>query len=304
MAKTPGAQPDSGGAAAKPSSDRGDRTSLPPPPEPLAVPVVDNHAHLDMTRHGDQPFSAAEAVAAAKAVGVHRIIHVACDLPSIRGVGRIVDPYPEVAAAVALHPNDAARIAERGGAGGLAAAYEVVEAALVHPKVVAVGETGLDYYRTGAEGRPAQEESFRWHIDAAKRHGLPLQIHDRDAHDDVLRVLDSEGAPERVVMHCFSGDRHFAQQCLERGIHLSFAGVVTFASSGPLRQALAVAGPDRVLVETDAPFLAPHPHRGRPNASYLVPLTVRGMAQVLDLPEEQLCARLAETTERVYGSWG
>lgn len=277
---------------------------MPPAPDPLAVPVVDNHAHLDMTRHGDPPFSVADAVASAKAVGVHRIIHVACDVDSIRGVAQIVDPHPELAAAVALHPNDAARVAERGGPGALVAAYEVVEAALAHPKVVAVGETGLDYYRTGPDGRPAQEESFRWHIDAAKRHGLALQIHDREAHDDVLRVLDSEGAPERVVMHCFSGDRRFAQQCLERGILLSFAGVVTFASSGPLREALAVAGPRRVLVETDAPFLAPHPWRGRPNASYLVPTTVRAMAGVLDLDEASLGALLEATTEQVYGRWG
>ena len=282
-------------------TDPGARNSLPPAPEPLPVPVVDNHAHLDMVRHGDPLYAVADAVEAAKAVGVQRIIHVACDVESIEGVAAVIDPHPEVSAAVALHPNDAARLAERGR---LAAAYGVVEAALAHPKVVAVGETGLDFYRTGAAGRPAQEESFRWHIDLAKRHDVALQIHDRDAHADVLRVLESEGAPARVVLHCFSGDREFARECLDRGFHLSFAGVITFKGSTALREALAVTPLERVLVETDAPFLAPVPWRGRANASYLVPTTVRAMAEVLGVPVPVLCQAVTANSERVYGAWG
>ncbi len=276
------------------------RHARPPAPDPLPIPVVDNHAHLDMTREGDQPYAVSAAIAAARAVGVHRIVHVACDVPSIESVGEVVDGHPELVAAVAIHPNDAARCAARGG---LAAAYRVVEQALAHPRVRAVGETGLDAYRTGPEGRPAQEEPFRWHIDLAKRHGLPLQIHDRDAHDEVLRVLDAEGAPERTVLHCFSGDLTFAQRCVERGFYLSFAGPVTFKSAKGLRDALSVTPLDRVLVETDAPYLAPHPWRGAPNASYLVPLTVRAMAAVLGVAVPTLCQQIAASSERVYGDW-
>lgn len=275
------------------------RSGMPPPPEPLPVAVTDNHAHLDMTRRGDPDYPVADAVAAAKAVGVQRIIHVACDVEAIRRVGEVIDPHPELSAAVALHPNDAARLAERGE---LAAAYRVVEAALAHPRVVAVGETGLDTYRTGPAGLPAQQESFRWHIDAAKRHGLALQIHDRDAHDEVLAVLDRDGAPDRTVLHCFSGDADFARECLDRGFYLSFAGVVSFANAVALQQALRVTPLDRMLVETDAPYLAPHPHRGRTNASYLIPTTVRAMAGLLDLPVADLCTALASTTEAVYGN--
>ena len=167
--------------------------------------------------------------------------------------------------------------------------------------VRAVGETGLDFFRTGEEGRPVQEESFRRHIDLAKRLGKTLVIHDRDAHDDVLRVVLSEGAPERWVMHCFSGDAGFARACLDAGAFLSFAGTVTFKNAQHLRDALAVAPPDRVLVETDAPYLTPMPHRGRPNASYLVPLTVRAMAEVRGAELEGFCEAVEAATFAAYG---
>ena len=164
-----------------------------------------------------------------------------------------------------------------------------------------MGETGLDYFRTGEEGRAVQEESFRRHIDLAKRLDKTLVIHDRDAHDDVLRVLDSEGAPERWVMHCFSGDAGFARECLSRGAYLSFAGTVTFKNAAPLREALAVAPLDRVLVETDAPYLTPMPHRGQVNGSYLVPLTVRAMADVRGDDLGELCAAIDGNTEVAFG---
>ena len=168
----------------------------------------------------------------------------------------------------------------------------------------AVGETGLDHFRTGADqpgGREAQEHSFRAHIAMAKRLDKTLVIHDRDAHDDVLRVIDDEGAPERWVMHCFSGDDRFARECVERGAFLSYAGTVTFKNAAPLRNALAVTPLDRVLVETDAPFLTPVPYRGRPNASYLVPHTVRAMAEVLHEDLETLCRAIDGNTERAFG---
>jgi TatD DNase family protein len=164
-----------------------------------------------------------------------------------------------------------------------------------------VGETGLDYYRTDEDGRPAQHESFRRHIDLAKRLGKTLVIHDRDAHEDVLRLLDEEGIPDRVVMHCFSGDAAFARACLDRGAWLSFAGTVTFKNAEPLREALQVTPRDRILVETDAPYLTPMPYRGRPNASYLVPHTMRAMAEVRGDDLEALCAAVDAATDAAFG---
>jgi TatD DNase family protein len=166
-----------------------------------------------------------------------------------------------------------------------------------------VGETGLDYYRTGPEGIPLQQDAFRWHIDLAKRTGRALQIHDRDAHDDVMRILDEEGAPPHTVLHCFSGDARMARTAVERGYLLSFAGTVTFKNATGLRNALAVTPLGNLLVETDAPYLTPTPYRGATNASYLVPLTVRAMAGVLTVDVPTLCTALSANSERVYGSW-
>jgi TatD DNase family protein len=164
-----------------------------------------------------------------------------------------------------------------------------------------VGETGLDYFRTGPEGIAVQQESFRRHIDIAKRHDRTLQIHDRDAHDDIVRILDEEGAPERWVMHCFSGDADFARACLDRGAYLSFAGTVTFKNAAYLREALAVAPRDRILVETDAPFLTPHPHRGASNAAYMIPTTLRVMAEVRGDDLAELCQAIDATTDLAFG---
>jgi TatD DNase family protein len=207
--------------------------------------------------------------------------------------------YDALVAGVALHPNEAPRHAV---AGTLEAALAEIEAlAQAHDKVRAVGETGLDHFRTGEEGRAAQVESFRRHIDLAKRLDKTLVIHDRDAHDEVLAVLDEEGAPERWVMHCFSGDAGFARRCLDRGAYLSFAGTVTFKNAQPLRDALTITPQDRVLVETDAPYLTPMPYRGRPNASYLVPLTMRLMAEVRGVDLGDLCAAVDANTEAAFG---
>ena len=172
-----------------------------------------------------------------------------------------------------------------------------------HPRVRVIGETGLDYFRTGPEGVAAQQDSFRWHIDLAKRSGKALQVHDRDAHADVLRILAEEGAPERTVLHCFSGDLVMARECVELGYFLSFSGTVTFKNAQDVRNALSVTPMDNLLVETDAPFLTPVPHRGATNAPYLVPLTVRAMAGVLNVDVPALCTAVAANSERVYGSW-
>ncbi|WP_432490942.1 TatD family hydrolase [Kineococcus auxinigenes] len=271
--------------------------SRPPAPEPLPVPVADNHTHLDSEVSEAE---VAALLAAASAAGVPRSVQIGCDLPAARWTVEAVDRHPQLLGGVAIHPNEVPGLAERGELG--AALAEVRELAH-HPRVRVVGETGLDFFRTPPHQWHLQEESFRAHIALAKELGLALQIHDRDAHDAVLRVLAEEGAPERTVFHCFSGDAAMARACAEAGYYLSFAGTVTFKNAEPLREALRVAPRERIMVETDAPYLTPVPHRGRPNAGYLVPLTVRAMAEVLGADLEQLCAQLAATTEDVYGPW-
>ncbi|HYH35532.1 MAG TPA: TatD family hydrolase [Nocardioides sp.] len=271
---------------------------LPPAPEPLPHPVVDNHCHLDIGR-GGEPWDARAAIEAAVAVGVRRIVQIGCDLDGARWAVEAARQHDEVVAGVALHPNEAPRLAS---AGLLEDALAEIESlAQAHDEVRAVGETGLDHFRTGDEGRAAQVESFRRHIDLAKRLDKTLVIHDRDAHDDVLAVLLEEGVPDRWVMHCFSGDADFARACLDHGAYLSFAGTVTFKNAGPLRDALRVAPQDRILVETDAPYLTPHPFRGRTNASYLVPLTVRVMAEERGADLGELCAAIDANTEAAFG---
>lgn len=273
--------------------------SYPPAPEPLPFGVPDNHTHLDF-RDGMVNVSVSQALDAANAVGVPGVVQVGCDVESSRFAVRAASEDSRVLAAVAIHPNDAARL---GASGELDAAIAEIEALAGHERVRAVGETGLDYFRTGPEGRPAQEASFREHIRIARENGKALQIHDRDAHLDVVRVLKSEELPERVVFHCFSGDAALAETCNDNGWYLSFSGTVTFKNSVDLREALAVARPELVLVETDAPFLTPHPYRGRPNASYLIPQTVRFMSDHMGVKLEEYCRTLAENTRRVYGSF-
>lgn len=288
--------------------------SRPPAPEPLPLPVVDNHAHLDHTRAGDEPFAVPDAIAAAAAVNVTRLIQIGCELESARWTLDVVERHPQVLGGVSLHPTEATRIraeaaaAEGPDAGDLALqeALAAVAGMAGHPRVRVIGETGLDHYWVDAgdvAGRAAQEVSFRAHIALAKRLGKVLQIHDRDAHADVLRVLAEEGAPERTVFHCFSGDAEMARFCVDRGWYLSFAGPLTFKNGESLREALRAVPLDRVLVETDAPYLAPMPYRGRTNASFLVPLTVRCMAEVLGLDLGTVCARLDATSEELYGPW-
>lgn len=272
----------------------------PPAPDPLPIPVVDNHTHLDMGR-GDEPRpDLGESLREAASVGVDRVLQIGCDLPGARYTIEAVDAYPAVLGGVALHPNEVPRLAARAELGD---AYDEIARLAEHPRVRVVGETGLDHYRTGPDGRAVQEEAFRWHIDLAKRLGKALQVHDRDAHDDVLRVLAEEGAPERTVLHCFSGDVEMARLCVERGYYLSFAGTVTFKNARDLRNALAVVPLTQVLVETDAPYLTPMPWRGSTNAPYLVPLTVRRMADVLGVAVPTLCAAVSANSERIYGPW-
>ena len=270
---------------------------FPPAPEPLPVPVFDSHTHLDITLQ--EGLTSIEAgLAMSTAAGVDRLVQVGVDVESSRWSVEAAAAHPAILATVALHPNDAPRRSD------LDAALRDIEDLAAHPRVRGIGETGLDYFRTGEDGRKAQHESFRAHIAISKRYGKALVIHDRDAHDDVLRVLDEEGAPEQVVMHCFSGDERFALACVERGFFLSFAGTVTFTNAADLRAAAAVTPLELIMVETDAPFLTPMPYRGRPNASYLIPLTVRALAEVKRVDVAELCAAIAANGEAVFGSWG
>ncbi|MFV2196528.1 TatD family hydrolase [Nocardiopsis sp. LOL_012] len=296
--------------------ERNSRTP-PPLPEPLRTAVPDCHTHMDMQEPGVE-----EIIAAAESVGVAPLLQVGVDLSSSRWAAETAEAYPgRVWAAVALHPNEAPRIVHGDGAEGVevdetdwagkarpGGGYGLLEEQLAGidelaalPYVVAVGETGMDTFRTGAQGKRAQEESFRRHIAIAKRHGKAVMIHDREAHEDVLRVLEEEGAPDRVVFHCFSGDAEMAKVCAERGYFMSFAGNVTFGSAEPLREAARAAPPELVLVETDAPFLTPKPYRGRPNAPYLVPHTLRALAQTKGMDEDVLAAAVADNARRAFG---
>ena len=275
----------------------------PPATDPLPRPVIDTHCHLDVVdRHLGDSLDPDEALDLARAAGISRVVQVGCDVASSTWAADFAEGRSDVVAAVALHPNDAPRIAAREGRAGLEAAYDAIAALAERPSVRAIGETGLDYYRTRDEAdQLVQHESFRRHIDVAKRLDKTLVIHDRDAHDDILRILQEEGAPSRVVFHCFSGDAAMARFCADRGWLCSFAGVVTYKNAEDLREALRVLPREAFLVETDAPYLTPVPHRGAVNASYLIPLTVRTMAEVRGEPLEQVCDDLWANSQRAFG---
>ncbi|MFF4984663.1 TatD family hydrolase [Streptomyces sp. NPDC001046] len=296
-----------------------DKHTAPPLPDPLRVPVADSHTHLDM-----QSGTVEEALAKAASVGVTTVVQVGCDLAGSRWAAETAAAHDAVHATVALHPNEAPRIVHGdpggtsrppgagggrsrqgarapGGPAALDEALAEIDRLAALPQVKGVGETGLDYFRTGPEGMEAQERSFRAHIEIAKRHGKALVIHDRDAHADVLRVLKEEGAPERTVFHCYSGDAEMAETCAAAGYFMSFAGNVTFKNAQNLRDAVAVAPLELLLVETDAPFLTPVPYRGRPNAPYLVPITVRALAEVRGIDEDALATALGANTARAFG---
>jgi TatD DNase family protein len=274
----------------------------PPAPEPLPTPVLDNHTHLDIGRDGAAPPDVATAIAAAAAVNVTRLLQIGCELDSARWTVQQLQRHPQLLGGVALHPTEAARIVAAEGNAGLSRALAQIEGLAGHERVRVVGETGLDHYWVqDAAGREAQQVSFRAHVEIAKRLDKVLQIHDRDAHVDVVRVLHEVGAPRRTVFHCFSGDAVMAAHCAEQGWYLSFAGTLTFKNAAPLREAVRAVPIEQVLVETDAPFLTAVPYRGKGNASYLLPHTVRCLAEVLGRSLDDVCATLWATSQRVYG---
>jgi TatD DNase family protein len=272
---------------------------LAPAPEPLPVPCVDAHAHIEIVANTtfDSP-EVRQVIEDAAAAGIDRIVQVGYSAEQSEWGANLAALYDgQVLAAVALHPNEAPVVED------LEADWAIIEALAQQPRVRAIGETGLDYFRTPPELRARQQESFKWHIDLAKRTNKALVIHDRDSHNDVLSVLAEVGAPEKTVFHCFSGDVEMAKKCIERGYVLSFAGTVTFKNAPQLREALAITPIDQILVETDAPFLAPMPHRGALNSPAQIATIVRAMAAERNADLAEFATALSRNAERIFGSF-
>lgn len=277
-------------------------SAFPAAPEPLEVAIYDNHSHLDFVFDEDlgaMPWN--ENLDIAQSVGIKGVVQVGVTLESSKWSAELATKDVRVLAAVALHPNESPLYENLDA---LNAAIAEIEELAVQPRVRAIGETGLDFFRTEGENSIAlQQHSFEEHIRIAKENNIALMIHDRDAHDEVVATLKRVGAPEKVVFHCYSGETDLAQICIDNGWYMSFAGNITIKRNQHLRDSLAMAPKELILIETDAPFLAPEPFRGRPNAPYLVPVTARFMAEVRGEDLNELCAQLAQNTEAVYGDW-
>jgi TatD DNase family protein len=280
------------------SSNRPGKREAPPAPEPLA-PLIDAHTHLDAcgATRAEGPEGVRAIVERAAAVGVGAVVTIADDLDSARWVTRAAEWDPRVYAAVALHPTRADALD--------GAARAEIERLAAHPRVVAVGETGMDLYwpgrLDGCAQPDVQREAFAWHIDLAKRCGKPLMIHNREADAEVLDVLRAEGAPEVVIFHCFSSDSAMARRCVDAGWLLSLAGTVSFRNARALREAVPLIPAGQLLVETDAPFLTPHPYRGAVNEPYCLPYTVRAIAELVDRAPEELAELTTSNARRAYG---
>ncbi|MBX7450805.1 TatD family hydrolase [Mycolicibacterium sp. 3033] len=277
------------------SSSSRQRREPPPLPEPL-TPLVDAHTHLDAC--GARTAEDVQVILdRAGSVGVGAVVTIADDLDSARWAVDAAEWDSRVYAAVALHPTRADALTDD--------ARAVIETLAQHPRVVAIGETGLDLYWPGRlEGcadLAVQREAFAWHIDLAKRTGKPLMIHNRDADTEVLDVLRAEGAPESVIFHCFSSDAAMARTCIDAGWLLSLSGTVSFRNAHALREAAPLIPAGQLLVETDAPFLTPHPFRGAPNEPYCLPYTVRALADLIGRPPEEIAEESSVTAERTYG---
>jgi TatD DNase family protein len=272
---------------------------LAPLPKPLPVPTVDAHAHLEIVTDAAPDSEAVRQILDdAKSVGVDRVVQVGYSAEQSRWCVAAAEHFDDrVLAAVALHPNEAPIVAD------MAADFAVIEELALHPRVRAIGETGLDYFRTPPELRARQQESFKWHIELAKKTKKALVIHDRDSHDDVLSILLEVGAPEKVVFHCFSGGVEMAKTCIDRGYILSFAGTLTFKNAPELREALKLVPHDQLLVETDSPFLAPMPHRGSLNSPAQIATIVRAMAEERNESVATLATSLSNNAERIFGSF-
>ncbi|EFA22910.1 TatD family hydrolase [Bifidobacterium gallicum] len=306
-------------------------------PAPVSLPadaqVIDNHTHVasvvpfsETMNHEavskGQPqvpvYSVRELLDQAAAVGVEGVIDCGCELPHLMTAVDMAIEHPDrVHAAIAIHPNESVLHGHRGvpGPDGLPVRYkpwhdvpfdeamaEVARIARAHPRqVVAIGETGMDLFRTGESAKELQRQAFRDHIALAKELGLALQIHDRDAHREVIDTLLADGAPERTVFHSYSGDTDMAQIAKEHGWYLSMSGASSYKGNESIRESARIVGLDHVMVETDAPYLTPMPYRGRTNAPYMIPYTLQALADHLDMPLVDVARATRETTKRVYG---
>ena len=270
-----------------------------PQPEPLTVATVDSHAHLEIvTNAAPDSEEVRKILDDARAAGVDRVVQVGYSAEQSQWCVDAAEHWKgRVLAAVALHPNEAPVVED------LEHDWSIIAKLAEHPRVRAIGETGLDYFRTPPELRKRQQDSFKWHIELAKKHNKALVIHDRDSHDDVLSVLLEVGAPEKTIFHCFSGDLAMAKICVERGYILSFAGTLTFKNAPQLRDAVKIVPNDQLLVETDSPFLAPTPHRGALNTPSQIANIVRAMADERDVSDAELATTLSNNAERIFGSF-
>ena len=270
-----------------------------PLPEPLPFPTVDAHAHIEIvTNEAPDSDAVRQVLDDAKSVNVDRVVQVGYSAEQSQWCVDMANAFPgRVLAAVALHPNEAPVVPD------LEADWKIIEKLAQDPRVRAIGETGLDYFRTEPALRKRQQESFKWHIDLAKRTNKALVIHDRDSHDDVLSILLEVGAPEKTVFHCFSGDVEMAKTCIDRGYILSFAGTMTFKNAPALRDAVKLVPHDQLLVETDSPFLAPAPHRGALNTPAQIANIVRAMAAERNEDVAELATALSVNAERIFGSF-
>jgi TatD DNase family protein len=277
------------------------KREYPPLPEKLTTTTVDAHCHLDIEDE-DIFMSVEDSLAKAKAVGITGIVQVGVDVPSSKWAVKTAKEFSQIHATVALHPNEAPVIALEKGESALDEAIAEIAELAKEDVVRAIGETGVDFFRTSEEGRAFQEKSFRAHIQIANKLNKPVMVHDRDAHLDALRILDEEKA-QQVIFHCFSGDKEFAQELVKRGWYLSFAGTCTFKNAQSLRDALQVTPLENVLVETDAPFLTPMPYRGYPNSSYMIPLTLATMAQEMNVDINTVADATRTNAEKLFGKF-
>ena len=268
-----------------------------PLPEPLPVTTVDSHAHMEIiTNAAPDSREVGEILAQAKSVGVDRVVQVGYSAEQSQWCVEAAEYWnTSVLAAVALHPNEAPVVKE------LDQDLAIIARLAEHPRVRAIGETGLDYFRTPPELRGVQQESFKWHIELAKRINKALVIHDRDSHEDILSILLEVGAPEKTVFHCFSGDVEMAKICIERGYILSFAGTVTFKNAPQLREAVKLVPIEQLLVETDSPFLSPAPHRGKLNTPAQIATILRAVAQERGDDLADLAQAVGANAERIFG---
>jgi TatD DNase family protein len=270
-----------------------------PLPAALNVKTVDSHAHLELI-HNSEPDSPKikEILDEAASVGIDRVVQVGYSAEqSIWSVKCAESFVGQVVAAVALHPNEAPVVED------LEKDLKIIEELAANPRVRAIGETGLDFFRTPEELRDTQKYSFARHIKIAKQHNKALVIHDRDSHRDVLDLLIKEGAPEKTIFHCYSGDAQMAKECIANKYILSFAGTVTFKNAPELREAVVLVPIDQLLVETDSPFLAPMPNRGALNTPAQIPNTLRLMADLRGESVDYLAGAISENAERIFGKF-